>query len=200
MTKNEFISMLRVRLHGLPPQEIEERLAFYGEAIDDRIEEGLSEKEAVAAMGSLDDIVFEIIGEVPLGRILKERVRPKHRLGAWAIFLIVLASPVCIVLAASAFAVVISLYASAWAVIASAWAAFAALAASALFCLVSAVFAIAEASVPLGLVLIGTAACCAGMAIFAFFGCIWMTRWACILTKRAWISIKKHLMGKEEAK
>ena len=45
MTKNEFISRLRARLSGLPKDEIRERLAFYGEMIDDRIEEGLSEEE-----------------------------------------------------------------------------------------------------------------------------------------------------------
>ena len=53
MTKQEFLLNLRKGLLGLPPQDIEERLAFYNEMIEDRIEDGLSEEEAVAEMGRI---------------------------------------------------------------------------------------------------------------------------------------------------
>ena len=46
MLKNEFMEQLRSRLVGLPSQEVEERLGFYSEMIDDRIEDGLTEEEA----------------------------------------------------------------------------------------------------------------------------------------------------------
>ena len=45
MRKQEFLAQLRKALSGLPQDEIEERLTFYGEMIDDRMEEGLSEEE-----------------------------------------------------------------------------------------------------------------------------------------------------------
>ena len=51
MNKTEFVLELAQRLSHLPWSEIEERVNYYGEMIDDRMEEGLSEKEAVAAMG-----------------------------------------------------------------------------------------------------------------------------------------------------
>ena len=35
MTKHEFIAELRTRLSEFPRQEVEERLDFYGEMIDD---------------------------------------------------------------------------------------------------------------------------------------------------------------------
>ena len=60
MNKSEFLSELRTRLKGLPQNEIEERLSFYGEAIDDRIEEGVPEEDAVLEIGSIDDIVAQI--------------------------------------------------------------------------------------------------------------------------------------------
>ena len=47
MNKLEFIAELRDRLSGLPQGEVEERLSFYSEMIDDRMEDGVSEKEAV---------------------------------------------------------------------------------------------------------------------------------------------------------
>ena len=47
MNKVEFLEQLRRGLNGLPQEEIEERVTFYSEMIDDRIEEGFSEEEAV---------------------------------------------------------------------------------------------------------------------------------------------------------
>ena len=46
MRKQEFMDDLRSRLSALPPPELEERLSFYEEIINDRMEEGLSEEEA----------------------------------------------------------------------------------------------------------------------------------------------------------
>ena len=57
MNKQEFVERLRKGLSGLPQDDIEERLTFYSEMIDDRMEEGLSEEEAVGEIGSVDDAV-----------------------------------------------------------------------------------------------------------------------------------------------
>ena len=54
MRKQEFLDLLRKKLAGLPREDVEERLAFYCEMIDDRTEECGSEEEAVAAIGSSD--------------------------------------------------------------------------------------------------------------------------------------------------
>lgn len=60
MTKAEFIDKLckGLRFHS-DPDEIQKTVMFYSEAIDDRMEDGLTEEEAVEAMGSIDDIVRE---------------------------------------------------------------------------------------------------------------------------------------------
>ena len=55
--KNEFLEKLRNALFGLPNDDIEERIAFYNEMIDDKIEEGLSESQAVSEMGSIERII-----------------------------------------------------------------------------------------------------------------------------------------------
>ena len=59
MDKKQFLEELRQRLSGLPQNDIEERLAFYAEMIDDRAEEGMSEEEAVAEIGSAEAIARE---------------------------------------------------------------------------------------------------------------------------------------------
>ena len=44
MNKQQYLSRLEKALSGLPADDLRERLAFYGESIDDRMEEGLSEE------------------------------------------------------------------------------------------------------------------------------------------------------------
>ena len=65
MDKQEFLLRLRKELSGLPREDLEERLTFYSEMIDDRMEEGVSEEEAVAAAGSVDEILWQTVEEVP---------------------------------------------------------------------------------------------------------------------------------------
>ena len=50
MTKQEFLARLREGLRGLPEADIEERLTFYGEMLDDRMEIDRAE----SATGSVD--------------------------------------------------------------------------------------------------------------------------------------------------
>ena len=65
MKKKEFLDALSKRLSGLPKREREERVNFYREMIDDRIEEGIPEEEAVNGVGTVDGIVAQILSERP---------------------------------------------------------------------------------------------------------------------------------------
>ena len=61
MKKYEFLDELCRALRFCPSAEEAQRTVnFYSEAIDDRMEDGMSEEEAVAAMGSVEDIVREL--------------------------------------------------------------------------------------------------------------------------------------------
>ena len=60
MNKREFSAKLREMLSGYQQSEVEERVAFYSEMIDDRMEEGLTEEEAVREVEStLDRASFQ---------------------------------------------------------------------------------------------------------------------------------------------
>ena len=73
MTKLAFLTQLRKKLSGLPREEVEEQLTFYREMIEDRMEEGLPEAEAVAAVGSADEIAAQVMADMP------EPQRPRRR-------------------------------------------------------------------------------------------------------------------------
>ena len=94
MTKDEFIDQLRKNLSGLPKEEIDDRISFYEEMIDDKIQDGYKEEDVIADLGSPDKVAREIIGDVPLRKIIKERVTPKRSLKAWEIVLIILGFPI----------------------------------------------------------------------------------------------------------
>ena len=65
MNKQEFTAELCARLSGLPEETVEDRISFYIEAINDRIDDGMSEADAVADVGSIDSIVADVLSEVP---------------------------------------------------------------------------------------------------------------------------------------
>lgn len=64
MTKLRFLETLSDRLAAIPHGEAQRVLNFYSEAIDDRIEDGMAEADAVAAVGDVDAIAREILGDV----------------------------------------------------------------------------------------------------------------------------------------
>ena len=66
MNKIQFLLELDKALSRLPAVEKEERLRFYSEIIEDRTEEGLTEEEAVAAVGTVRDIAEQITAECPV--------------------------------------------------------------------------------------------------------------------------------------
>ena len=79
MNKREFLARLRKELSGLPQSDREERLAFYSEMIDDRMEEGLSEEDAVSAVGSVEEIAAQIVADFPSANLFFLRARHPRR-------------------------------------------------------------------------------------------------------------------------
>ena len=63
MTRNEFLEKLASALSSLSGSERSRVLEYYDEMISDRMEEGMSEAEAVEAMGSIDQILNEAAPE-----------------------------------------------------------------------------------------------------------------------------------------
>ena len=191
MRKQEFIDALRERLRGLPTQDAEERVGFYAEMIDDRIEDGLTEEEAVADVGEIDAIVSQILSEIPLVRILKERIKKKRAWSAWTVVLLAVGSPIWASLLIAAFAVLLSLYVSVWAVVVSFWSAFASFCGGALGGVVAGAMLILTANAATGLAAIAAGLVLAGLAIYGFYGCLALTKSVCALTPKMLLGVKR---------
>ena len=110
MNKQEYLESIRSRISAMPADDVNRFMDYYSEMIDDRVEDGLSEEEAVADMGSPDAAVEQILEDMPLTKLVKEKIKPKHELKAWEVVLIVLGSPVWIPLLITAAVLLLTLW------------------------------------------------------------------------------------------
>ena len=197
MKKNEFLLELKERLVGLSETDMKQSLDYYTEMIDDRMEDGCSEEEAIAEVGTPAMIAEDILKEMPLAKLVKVRVKPNRRMGAWEVVLLILGSPLWISLLLTAFAVVLTLYIVIWAVIICLWTAEAAIGAAALGLSVILVKSFVEGYLWAGFHMIGEALLLAGLAIFGFYGCLYLSKRLCLLSKKLFVGVKRCFIRKE---
>lgn len=199
MNKEAFLNELRSKLSGLPQEDIDERVSFYREMIEDHVEDGATEEEAVSDIGPVDEVVKTIMAEIPLTKIVKTRAKNKQKksMPVWAIILLVLGFPVWFPLLISVFAVVLSIFITVWAIIFSLYVTDFALGMSAIACILAAVVSFAAGKIALGFMCIGAALILAGITILFFFGIWYVVKGVLFLTKKMMIGIKSMFVGKE---
>lgn len=64
MNKQQFLETIRRSIGHLPAREAEQSLEYYAEMIDDYVENGMTEEQAVEAIGSPEDIAARIIDDI----------------------------------------------------------------------------------------------------------------------------------------
>ena len=191
MTKERFEVELRKRLKGLPKEDIDSRVEFYSEMIDDRIESGMSEEEAVADIGNIDDIVAQIAKDTPFLHLVKEKVKPKRKIQTWEIILLVLGFPLWFPLAITALVLMCIAYMLLWVGVIVTYAIEAAL-------IVSLVGSLLLATTSgFNPAYLGVAMMALGAALIMIFACIGATKGSFGLTKRVFLSIKKKIVRGE---
>lgn len=191
MTKSVFLSALERRFLGLPKADREDRLSFYSEMIDDRVEEGLSEEEAIAAIGSVDAVVSRTIAEIPLGHLVREKMSTRRKLRGWEIALIAIGSPLWLALIITLFAAVLTVFISLWSVVLSLWAVDLALALSAVGGVGLGVLQLFFASGASFAVCLGASLATGGLSVFFFYGAKYATVGMTRLTRLCMLAIKK---------
>ena len=171
MNREEYLEKLRAALAQMPPEECERQIAYYDELISDMCEDGMSETEATAKLGDPKAVAAELLAALPLGTLVKSRIRSADRLSPLTIVLLVLGFPLWFPLLITAFVVVFSLLFS---VLVTLWALAVSFAAAALSLGVAAIAA------PFGLVtgmlegsplvIMGTALTAAGLCVLGALG------------------------------
>ena len=199
MNKQQFLDELSDKLYGLPKTDVEERINFYSEMIDDCIEDGLTEEDAVAKIGSVDDIVKQIVDDTPILKIVKEKHKQKRKLSGGELALVIAGSPIWGSLLIAFVAVIFALYVSIFAVVVSLWSVFVSFIASAFAGLIVGIIYMFGNNLLSGLAMISATLVICGLAIFLYFACKYATKWVIKLPKKVIYFIKKLFIKREEA-
>ena len=201
MRKQEFLDKLRGRLWAMPEADKQGSVDYYAEMIDDRMEDGLSEEEAVAAIGDLDEIVKQILNETPrppqVVESTQKQNKVKNKVAPWMIVLLVLGAPLWIPLVAGVGSSVLGVYVSLWSVVIALYATAFALAVSAIGLLVAAFSLLWIRRFGKGAVMVGGALICAGLAILIFLLSNLAAKGLVALTKLIWNGITGIFRRKE---
>ncbi|SCX90410.1 Uncharacterized membrane protein [Lachnospiraceae bacterium XBB2008] len=75
MNKKDFLDEVRTRLAGLSENDIQNALDFYVEAIDDHIDDGMTEDQAVSAVGTPEEVAEKILMDTPLPTLIKTQAQ-----------------------------------------------------------------------------------------------------------------------------
>lgn len=188
MNKQDFLAQLREKLRSVPKADAQATVDYYAEMIDDRLEEGLSEQEAVAAIGNPEEIAKNILAETP------GAPKQARKISGWEMVLIVLGAPIWLSLLVAVAAVVVSILVSLCSVVLSVYAVSVSLGAAALGCIFGSFF-LSE----MGLAALGAALVCAGLAILVFMLGNLAAKGVLALTKLTWKGVKRCFRRKEQA-
>ena len=211
MNKSKFLSKLSDKLSNLPHSEAQERLNFYSEMIDDLIEEGLTEEEAVLKIGNADEIACEIVKDLPFNDIVEEKLEStKKKIKGWQLALIIIGSPIWFPILVAILAVAISLivalvavsfsfYAVLFALSITLWAVFGSLIVCAVAGFILCFILGFTGHALTGCAVLGAGFVCGGIAIFLFYGCKNFTKMVVILGKKIYSLIKTEINKRRNA-
>lgn len=197
MTKLEFLSALRNKLSGLPKEDIDQSIDYYSEIIDDRMEDGVSEEEAVKGIGAIDEIVSSILADTSLPKLVKEKVSPKRALKAWEIVLLILGAPVWLPLLVAAVVVILAVYIVLWAVVVVLYAVVISLGAGSIVGLFGLVAFCLQQDAVQGLLFMGMGLICCGLTILSFHLSNLSAKGIVVLSRKILLGIKRRFIGKE---
>lgn len=132
MTKLEFVNELGDRLSSLSPDEVKPILDYYLESIADRMDDGMTEEEAIASLGDPGELAQKHLSEMvppkapePETKTLVipekhlESKPQKRRLPLWAVILLIIGFPVWGGIGIGILGAVFGVYVAIWSVLLS---------------------------------------------------------------------------------
>ncbi len=202
MTKRDFLDLLELRLKGkISKSELQSILEFYAQSVDERMEDGMSEQEAVQAIGSIDDIVSDILIDAPIASVLGKKIKTSREGTSnktlWTV-LAIAGFPVWLPVAIALAATIFVLYIAIWVLVISVYVVWGALiVALPAGVYVSAKFLMAGQIEPgIAFIFAGVAGLLAAIALFR--PTMSLAKKTAVLTAKYVRKIKKVIKGKKE--
>lgn len=200
MTKIEFLEALKLRIQEYPAEETRKSVEYYEEMIDDRMEDGMSEAEAIASLGSVEQIAEQIKCELPIATLVKQKTMEKtkgKKMPVWAIVLLIIGFPLWGSMLLALVSVILSFYIAIWTVDFMLWTAVLVIAVVAICLVIGFVYCLIKGAVGSAFIYLGMGVFAAGATVIGFLGSLLVTKGICKGTKWCFLQIKKALIGKE---
>ena len=172
MNKQEFREAIAEKLVGLSKEDIDKAVAFYTEAVDDRVDEGMSEEEAVKDVGTPEEIANQILLDTSLPKLIKAKANKKRELKGWQIALIIVGFPLWFPILLSLIITFFSVYISLWACVIALYATLASLAIGGIGAIIFAILGM-SATAAGGFAAFGMGLALLGITLFLFFPVKW---------------------------
>ena len=143
MSKKEYLDQLRQSLVENEIPNADQMTEFYAEMIDDRMEDGMTEEQAVSTMEPVDSVVSQARMDMPITDLVTARVKESHKKakekgnGALWMILAIIGFPVWFPLLTAGFVVLLAVFVVLWAVVISLFAVEFSLGIAAAACLVA---------------------------------------------------------------
>lgn len=201
MNKAEFLAELSDRLKKLPEYEINKTVSFYSESIDDRMEEGLPEVEAVADLGDVHKIADEILIETPLTALIQTKISNSRKNASNKTLWMVLAicgSPVWLPIAAAFAVSLFAVYLSVWAVVISLYAVEFSLALAGGLGMIGGIITIITGKGIVGLALLGIGTSAVGLFVLSIKPLCWLCKQFIAMTVLLLTKVKGLFLTKNE--
>lgn len=200
MDKLDFLMALEEALSQLPEEDRRSSIEYYAELIDDRMEDGMSEAEAVASLGAPDKIAEQILMDMPLGKLVKSKVKNHRPMSTVEIVLLIAGFPLWFPILVAVLSVIFAVYISLWSVIISLYAVFVSLACSAVGVTLGGIVLCIFSGIPQGLFLAGAGLICGALALFFLPVCNLAAKGSVWIGKKLLQGIKSCFIRKGDAK
>lgn len=195
MNKQNFLHMLENELYALPESDRREFVDYYSEIIDDRMEDGMSEEEAVEQLGMPSAAARKILLDMPFKTVVKT-IKPKRPIAAWETVLLIVGAPLWIPILIALVAICLSVYVALWSVAVSAYAADAGIAVGGLGSIALSVFLAAGGNGLQALFYFGSGICLIGLSGLLFMVCNKIAFGIVCLTKKLGRAVKFCFIGR----
>ncbi len=198
MNQQEFLAALENKLAALSPEDREKTCAYYAEIISDKMDDGMSEQDAVASLGDVHEIAENILKDLPMTTLISAKVNAQKGGGRTALLIIltIAGSPIWI----SVLAVIFAFYATLWSLIVALYAVMAGFFAAALCGVLGFIPLFIFRTVPIGLCALGAGIAFLGLAFLLMIASIYATKGIIKLTAFSWRGLKSIFIGKGGAK
>lgn len=192
MTKEQFLNELGKALSPLSHTEREKSLAYYSELIDDRMENGMTEEQAVSGLETPSEIAAGILDDAT------ESASPQPKKPV-SLALLILGAPLWIPLLIAAASVLFSLYITYWSLIISFVAVGISFALTSVACLLSFAVMLTE-NTPHAITALGVSLFFGGISVLLYFPIKSAIVFSASFTKRSCLYLIGKLTGKDDCK